>query len=1089
MIKSSVLSRLHYWMLAASFVVLSTQAIGQLQEGPAKIHLKHRLHAGTQQIDQLKPLQLKDSIRVLALMVEFLEDDDSRTSGTGKFGTIYPVDYGGEILDPYPHDREFFRNHLTFLENYVKRASAERTIVSTSIMPNIVTVPGKMQDYSPRRGETNKSVADFTLAAWTVADAAHPGFDFSAYDMFVIFHAGRGNDVDLTSIQGSNPTPFDLPSLSFTLNAYKEFYGSEYSGIPVSGASFTITNTSVIPTTDNREIDLITGDRALLELTTNGLLAASFGTYAGLPDLFDTKNGTTGIGRFGLMDAEAIFAYGGICPPAPSAWEKVMLGWAIPSRAFAGSNDYILTAQRTDQPSSSDILQVPITGEEYWLLENRHRDPAGNGQTVTMVNSGTTTTLTFPKDTTGFQNSDVSALKGVIVDVEDFDWSLPGGSVQVDETTLQGVNGGILIWHIDEVIIEQNLATNSVNADRDMRGVDLEQAGGSQDIGETIGTVFGDVTQSGSPLDYWFKGNIAPLYNNVFGARTFPDTRSNAGAFSHIMIDQFGNRGPLMSLRVSLGDDIIASRTGYPFDVSEVVPGESNNYYVQTADVQGDTEHELFIAVSSSDPNTPGTDTGFVIIRTLDGNSLLPSSVSGIAIAEPGIQQWDGAPLVGDITSDGNAEVIVYGKLKESRRISVYSIADGNNDGLLDLLRSFETDDLVPISPIIHNGSLVFKSVKSNSADSLIILNQDLDKSSITSAVSPGNAYSFASFPGEGVVLLANKHAPELIQLQDASKLNFIETLLHFGTVPENTNYRINCIVSDFDGDGREEGAAVGEKGVSIISATDDQETGFGSAAIPSSIPLQFVPPHLSTADVDGDGRNDLLISDSDRMFVLNYALASVDYYPTNLSASYALSVRFPGQDRDAVFVVGEGQLSQLATRARQADGFPIPLPRNASVTLFPSGSGSKQLSLAVLGDDGRLFVYDTPNQVDDNSFVWRSRFADERNSNYGVSKSGTNVSSGEFFPLDRCYNWPNPCYEQVTKIRYYVSEDANITIKIYDLAGDKVDEIHASAVGGTDNEVDWNVSEIQSGVYLAQVEAVAGGLNGSKIIKVAIVK
>jgi hypothetical protein len=96
--------------------------------------------------------------------------------------------------------------------------------------------------------------------------------------------------------------------------------------------------------------------------------------------------------------------------------------------------------------------------------------------------------------------------------------------------------------------------------------------------------------------------------------------------------------------------------------------------------------------------------------------------------------------------------------------------------------------------------------------------------------------------------------------------------------------------------------------------------------------------------------------------------------------------------------------------------------------------------------------------------------------------------SSG-FFPDARVYNYPNPVYEGVTYIRYYVSEDANVNIKIFDLAGGLVEELNDNAIGGFDNETEWNINDIQSGVYLARIEA--SGVSGSsenKIIKIAVI-
>ena len=57
-------------------------------------------------------------------------------------------------------------------------------------------------------------------------------------------------------------------------------------------------------------------------------------------------------------------------------------------------------------------------------------------------------------------------------------------------------------------------------------------------------------------------------------------------------------------------------------------------------------------------------------------------------------------------------------------------------------------------------------------------------------------------------------------------------------------------------------------------------------------------------------------------------------------------------------------------------------------------------------------------------------------------------------------------------------------------MAGDFVDELNDNAQGGMDNETVWGVSNIQSGVYLARIEAVSSsGTTEFAIIKIAVVK
>ena len=119
----------------------------------------------------------------------------------------------------------------------------------------------------------------------------------------------------------------------------------------------------------------------------------------------------------------------------------------------------------------------------------------------------------------------------------------------------------------------------------------------------------------------------------------------------------------------------------------------------------------------------------------------------------------------------------------------------------------------------------------------------------------------------------------------------------------------------------------------------------------------------------------------------------------------------------------------------------------------------------------------------------WGQENGNEMNNSFVVGPLGVNPIS-EFFPKAKAYNWPNPVYDGQTFIRYYVSEDSKINIKIFDLAGDFVAELNNTAIGGMDNETTWNVNNIQSGVYFARVEATGNsGKTESTIIKIAIVK
>ncbi|TLY33312.1 MAG: hypothetical protein E6K56_01180 [Ignavibacteria bacterium] len=158
-------------------------------------------------------------------------------------------------------------------------------------------------------------------------------------------------------------------------------------------------------------------------------------------------------------------------------------------------------------PNPEDsVYRVLISAKEYFMVENRNRDANRDGATVTMVRNGQTVLRTWARDTVGFNAFNPDSLYGVVTDVDEFDWSLPGG---VSARTGELFDGGILIWHIDENVIEANYDADAVNADPDRRGVNLEEADGSQDIGQSYGLIDpGAGSESGTVLDFWYAGDL-----------------------------------------------------------------------------------------------------------------------------------------------------------------------------------------------------------------------------------------------------------------------------------------------------------------------------------------------------------------------------------------------------------------------------------------------------------------------------------------------------------------------------------------------------------------------------------------------------
>ncbi len=1026
-----------------------------------------------------------ETVSVLAVRVQFRTDSDSRTTGNGTFSlTAGPAD---TVLDAPPHDSQYFRAHLQFLGNYFRRVSKGRVIVKTTLLDSVVTLPSQMQSYSPPRGGTNLPVANLARDTWHAVDSLNLVPDFHAYQSFVVFHAGSGRDIDLVSELGYDPTPYDIPSLYFGLSGFRAVFGSSFQGIPVQGGSFYITNSMVIPETESRLLPGAVGDVPLV-LGINGLLCASLGNFLGLPDLFDTQTGASGIGRFGLMDGQAIFSFSGAFPPEPSAWEKYWLGWIATPVVGVGDTTLSLPAVAL----ADTAYRVPISSEEYFLVENRSRDPFGTGITVTTLYQGSVRQQSFTRDTIGFNEFDLSLIKGTVTDVTVPDWSLPG------ETDPDGsfYNGGALIWHIDESVIAQGISSDAVNANPDHRGVSVMEADGAQDIGRSYGLfTAGSGSEQGTVLDFWFAGNIAPLYKNQFSPTTLPSSASYAGANSHISIGDFSQRSPHMTFTVQRGDAQVSPLPGYP-RISGYVP-------------------------ALRAPVVPDAGTGspsFFVAYT--GTPAATSQVNQLAVQGPGgVFGWtpNGTPALVGGRADGMVvrlqvgDDVVFGPLAgafgdpatQRLVIAVNSTTPGRTgirdyslkpDGTSDSLATetfFRPLGKNIVTPLVASDSLIAVGVEGGL---VYFLRFD---GSVADSVRPSGD-STAAVLGVSALPLPYRF---LITMSDG-------TIAVTGSVPVMTTgggFVTQRIADPIAGPGVSMGGSSASDPPRIAFATTSGNLYLDDLAlhVVSGFPIATggaitQPPAF--ADIDGDGTRDIVVFSGGRVCAYHTDGASVDYFPATLSSSSPI-VSAPviadvdGDGRsEVVAATSDGLIGAFTRQGKMAPGFPLSAGRGrqdiAVVRLSAGAAGPGKALIAVSSEDGGVHAWKTYAGGDTTRDPWPQYQYDALHSGQLVSAPAGGVpQSSEFMPKDRAYNWPNPVYSAKTSIRYFVSQSATVHIKIFTLTGDLVTELDGPGVGGLDNEVTWDVTGVQSGIYLARVEADGPSSSQVRIIKIAVVR
>lgn len=948
-----------------------------------------------------------NDISILAVMVDFQVDDFELTYGDGTFGSIYSQEYGNDIIDPLPHNKSYFEDHLQFAKNYYDKVSNGNVNIDYNVLPNIVTVSMPMREYSPVGDESFKRLANFSEEVWSLVDQQNPSFDFSPYNTFIIFHAGTGKDISTSDLFGEAR---DLPSIYLGLNTLKNYYTPQFNGFQQSDGTF-ITNTIILPETESREEEGF-GGVTLIELSINGLIVSSIASHIGLPDLFDAETGKSAIGRFGLMDGQSLFAFGGLFPPEPSAWEKVFLGWENPQLVNTNSDNILVTASQIATESDAKIIKVPINSTEYYLIENRARDANNDGATITYKVGGEIRTITFQEDLNNFNNAVIDTLKGVVLDVDEFDWATPGN--------------GILIWHIDEKIIDANLAANRINIG-DKRGVDLEEADGIQDIGQEFQTIFGDIViAEGEEYDFWYSSNTSELYKNEFGVDTKPSTITNSGANSLITFSNFSDISSRMSFDLSFNSTNLSFVRSFKRVISDKLTdlklNSSNNSFAlygsdlwDISTLAGSLELNEFSSFEFSLVEYEDVSYHFgafnnklnvvhnesqTIIQSVEFEGLISAPIVSLEKTDNSVDLFLGL-------TNGNILKYNYNFLTKELPILIENVSFFNDS--IDQILTFE-DEIVVVSQErikFHNGEEYIFPAKIKK----VALTKGRDSKQLAVVLTDDNSFHIVSSGEQNTTTIyQSDYQIESFSMGDIK--NDGENYIVFNSA--NKIYAINLIGS------------IAEK-FPFILKNDNKFTGY---------PL--------LADVDNNNQGDILSTTENGDI---YAISGTD---GRVISGFPISIG--------------GKFSGLHTTTKRANDFLL--------------SASTELN------EIYFWSINSTGNID-----WGSRFGNNSNSSsLGLAKSDNFIST--FFPKNKTYNWPNPVYGNETFIRTYVNEDSQVKVKVFDLSGDLVDEFEFQASGGLDTDYSWNVADIQSGAYFAHIEVKSNsGKSETKIIKIAVVK
>jgi hypothetical protein len=279
------------------------------------------------------------------------------------------------------------------------------------------------------------------------------------------------------------------------------------------------------------------------------------------------------------------------------------------------------------------------------------------------------------------------------------------------------------------------------------------------------------------------------------------------------------------------------------------------------------------------------------------------------------------------------------------------------------------------------------------------------------------------------------------------------------------------------------------------IIVTNDNQLTINGRAISGNLGISQIYSTPIVCDLNKNGHQEIIFCADDKVFAVNQYGVLIDNFPFKTSGVSKISSGCSVADLDGdgvnevIFGTGDGRVYAYSTNGKILDGFPLLCGKEIKATPAIINTGGN-FGIIAYSQDGYLYGWKTMYPYDSTRILWRNYLKDSHHTNSNFNTSTTYTASGPCLPSDKVYNWPNPVYGNSTNIRYFLNGTASkVNVKILDLSGELVTTLVGSANSGYDNEVAWNVSNVQTGIYIAVLQLENGTCNETASIKIAVVK